>query len=437
MLLDVGHDAVEHLVDAPRPRRWGSVPGDARSGAGRGGAAPRPRWAATSRCASRRLAACDALPTLFRITPATRTSRVERAEAVHQRRRAPRHGRAVDHQHHGQVEQLGHLGGRAAVAVAAQPVEQAHDALDHRDDRRAAGPARAHPRRSAVAATPAATARPNTPTISVGRHQPGVQVAGGSARHHPVVRGVDVVGAHLERRHVVAAPAEGAHDAQRQAGLAHAAVGPGDDEPPGRRPTATGRPTAPERRGARATCRRRRTRPSRRRRRRPAPRPAPAAPGGCPRERAPRSAGSGRPGRGSRSGRAAARRAPRAGGAPPRGRAAWSVGRRRSWRRRAAPAPRRADAARPATNSSRAAATAPAVRRQHVGLGEGRVTGRVGDAVDVPRSQPAAQLGPIRRRHDQRAQTQPRHGQDLGQRVQHDDVGPVARAARSPPARRR
>ncbi|HEY3577797.1 MAG TPA: hypothetical protein VGK68_07390 [Gaiellaceae bacterium] len=45
-----------------------------------------------------------------------------------------------------------------------------------------------------------------------------------------VVEGIDEVGPDLERLHDQAAPAEGANQPERDAGLADAAVGAGDDD---------------------------------------------------------------------------------------------------------------------------------------------------------------------------------------------------------------
>ena len=58
---------------------------------------------------------------------------IEAGEAVDERGGAAGHRARVDDEDDGELEQLGHLGGAAAVALSFAAVEEAHHAFDHGD----------------------------------------------------------------------------------------------------------------------------------------------------------------------------------------------------------------------------------------------------------------------------------------------------------------
>lgn len=114
--------------------------------------------------------------------------RVERGEAVQQRRDALALPPRIDDENHRCAQQTRHLGGRslrcAGHLVADAPVEQTHDTLDHRD----------------VGAGTAVRVQ-RADQVLTDEHR--IEVAPGPARGHRVVAGVDEIGTHLERRHGV------------------------------------------------------------------------------------------------------------------------------------------------------------------------------------------------------------------------------------------
>ena len=131
---------------------------------------------------------------------------VETHVAVDQRRGTAGHRAGVDHENDGEVQQLGHLGGAPAVALALAAVEEAHDPFDH------GGVGIGRRRREPL-------------PIDVGPEHPAVEVAGGTAARMPVMERVDEVGADLEGLHGEAATPERPDQAERNRRLAYPAVG--------------------------------------------------------------------------------------------------------------------------------------------------------------------------------------------------------------------
>ena len=136
--------------------------------------------------------------------------RVERPEAVQQSGEAAGLAARVDDQHDRRPQQPGDLSG-GAVAVGQPTVEEPHHALDDGDLRsgRAVAGQRGDP---------------------VGADEHRVEVAAGTARGERVVAGVDVVRAHLERRHGGAATAQRGHEPGRHRRLPRPGRGRPHDE---------------------------------------------------------------------------------------------------------------------------------------------------------------------------------------------------------------
>ena len=129
---------------------------------------------------------------------------------MQQRGEAARLAAGVDDQHDRRPEQPGDLRGRPA-AVGQPPVEEPHHPLDDGDLRagRAVAGQRGDP---------------------VGADEHRVEVAPGPARGERVVAGVDVVRAHLERRHGGAPAAQRGHEPGRHRRLPRPGGGRRDDE---------------------------------------------------------------------------------------------------------------------------------------------------------------------------------------------------------------
>ena len=136
---------------------------------------------------------------------------IEALEAQQHRGGAPGHGARVQHQHDGRAQPLGDLGGGTRLARALEPVEAAHDPLDHREV--GIGRVPSHRRHGVVV--------PAHPAIEVVRGAPGGE--GVEAR-------VDEVGTHLEPLHGQSPTAQRLQDSERDGGLSHPARHPGDDE---------------------------------------------------------------------------------------------------------------------------------------------------------------------------------------------------------------
>ncbi len=136
--------------------------------------------------------------------------RVERPEAVQQRGQAAGLTARVDDQHDRRPEQPRDLGGRA-VAIGQPTVEEPHHALDDSDLR-----------------TGRAVAGQRGDPVGADEHR--VEVAAGTAGGERVVAGVDVVRAHLERRHDGAAAAQRGHEPGRHRRLPRPGGGRRNDE---------------------------------------------------------------------------------------------------------------------------------------------------------------------------------------------------------------
>ena len=126
--------------------------------------------------------ACRGEPALFRITPLSRSSRVEGVEPVHDGGGGAGHLADVQHQDHRGVDQGRDVGGRGEPLAADLAVEQPHHALDDGEVGRL-GVARAVQQQRGDLVGPA---------------QVRIQVAAGPAGGQGVVAGVDVVRADLE-----------------------------------------------------------------------------------------------------------------------------------------------------------------------------------------------------------------------------------------------
>jgi len=136
---------------------------------------------------------------------------VEAGVAVDERGRAACHGACVDDKQHGEIEQLGDLGGAAALAFCFAAVVEAHHALDQGDV--------------------GVGAEAGEPFLVLLRcEHPAVEVARRPRACLVVVERVDEVGADFERLHGEAAAAERPDQPERDACLADAAVGAGNDE---------------------------------------------------------------------------------------------------------------------------------------------------------------------------------------------------------------
>ena len=122
-------------------------------------------------------------------------------EALDQRRRRLRLRLGVDYQHHGQVERLRQVSGRADARPGA--IEQAHHTLDH--DQLGLRPGQR-------------SQRPDT----LGRHGPAVEIEARATARRLMKPGIDVIWAHLGRRDPVACPRQGAQQPQRHQRLARA-----------------------------------------------------------------------------------------------------------------------------------------------------------------------------------------------------------------------
>ena len=136
---------------------------------------------------------------------------IELLEAQHDGGRAPRLRLRVEHQDDWRIQPLRHLGGRALLAQAVEPVEAPHHPFDERE----VGVAGVAGHGSGRVVAPA---------------HPAVEVVGSAARHDLVKPGIDEVGANLEGLDREPAPAKGLEQCERDGGLADAARHATDDE---------------------------------------------------------------------------------------------------------------------------------------------------------------------------------------------------------------
>ena len=136
--------------------------------------------------------------------------RVKMLKAVHQRGHASGHGRGIDQQNDRQPQPFGHLGRTAGLGFAVIAVKGAHHAFHQPDVHVLHG------------------AGKTGPVIVLAQH-PAVQVVRGGSGDGRVMARIDEIGTDLEAPDPPTALMQGRQQTQRQRGLSHPAVRPGDD----------------------------------------------------------------------------------------------------------------------------------------------------------------------------------------------------------------